>query len=383
MKIQDILNEADLSNQEQHSFNNILKDIQDKVKEKTGLSVTNNWLGGFLNKYHEYPELENNLQGFRERYMEAKNTNDKRTMDYSRKRAKEVRAMIIARNVLATEGLLDKDKNFKPQPKRKGVLSKMRQFYTSDASTTRINSDMAKTTRAAGSDEQNEWFAGLNDQQKNFVTNMRELDATEWARFKGIVAAKENKQQFAMQLIQFTRSNEVAHAIVQRMGLIGDNGKLNGDAVDSLREFLSSTSDARLRDIISKDMTNSGKLQAHTDARARNHQLNSMDKAPAGRTALTLKLYNYLVQKTRGMADRERSARRILGKLKLAHDKSGQMNDVGQGAMYLFNTLNGEKVDPKTAIAKLKARYFEPADREHRADKATGRNDQIRSNTEL
>lgn len=383
-----ILNEAvQLSNQQKHSFNNIFRQIQEKVKNETNISISPQWLAGFLNQYNDFAGLDQRLERFQDRASDATGGDDpnKREAGYGTKMANDTRARIIARDILGEHGLVDPKNRF--LPKRRGILSQMRNYYTTDIHASNMHNDIVKSTREANSDEYEEWFNALDEQKKKFVTNMQELDPKEMAMFKGIVNAKENKQEFVLRLAHWARRDDVGHSTMQRMGLINGEGKLSGPEIESLRDFLGSVSDARLKDIVSKAQTYSSKSIAHAERRAGNEVLKQTEENPTGKYNLAMKLYNLIGGKIAGMKDPERSFRRALQQITIAHDSNGGLSDVGKAALTLYHEYKGQRVDPKIALARLQSHskgYGDgQAGPEKRAEKAGGRGRQMRSDLDL
>lgn len=371
MKVQSLFEDitAPMTPKMEASFTNLFNRIHAQVQGETGISISPKWLAGFLNQSHNFKYLDHIYKG---------------QLQSGRGDAKDTKARIIARDLLGQAKLLDPKNGYLPL--KKSTLSVMRQFYSDSAREQTGANDMAKHTREAGAQEYDEWFNALSDEHKNYVTQLQELNADEWSSFKGIIHAKQNRQQFVTRLYQLAYSDDVAHNILQSMKMITPENKLSTKNIEKLRTFLSSVSDSRLKDILSKQAVYAGKSAAHANARSSNAVLKGIDNEPNGRYSMMLKLYHYISRKVGQSEDKERAFRRMLEKIPQAHDQGGQPNEIGKGAYTLFKQFGGRVLDPEAAIAtlnKLSGRHNQPADLPHRAEKASGRNDSIRKVGEI
>jgi hypothetical protein len=204
------------------------------------------------------------------------------------------------------------------------------------------------------------------------------LDADDLAGFKGIIKAKEHKKEFATRIYQWMNSNDAASQVLREMGAITSAGKLDMAVVEKLRAFVSGLTDARLKDVLSKNAVFAGKSIAHSQARATNKVLKDIEHEPEGKFGLMIKLYNYIRTKLDKYEDKDRAFKRMLDKIPLAHDPTGNPSEVGKGAYHLWKNFKGQQVDVESAIKDLNTHYNFPAGKEHRANKAAGRGEQIR-----
>lgn len=367
MKLINILSEApNIPENLQDSFNNIFTRIQNRIKDETEVNVSPKWLAGFLKQYNDFKHLDQMQTNYRANGNEHA--------------ANDVQARIIARDALTKLGLLDQSNGY--LPKKKGLLSAMRQYYTTSVHDQNTQQDSAKLTRNAAGLEYEDWYKSLSDTDKNYVDNLQELNPQEWTLFKGIVDAKESKQEFVTRLHQLAQDNEVGHSLIQNMGLITDDNKLDMVTIEKFRTFLSSVTPARLKDVISKSSVYSGKKTIHDKHLAKNAVLKGLEKDPSGKYSLMIKLYHYISSKIVDQQDKEKAFRRIMSKVPLAND-AGAINIIGKGAYQLYKMYKGQKLDPTEAIKHLNDRYFYPADRGKRADKASGRGENIKKHTEI
>jgi hypothetical protein len=346
----------------QKSFDNIFNRIHSQVKSDTGIEITPKWLAGVMNQYNNFSGLE----GAYKNYIEREKT----------ELAEDIKARIIARNILSNFGLFDKKNRY--LPKKKNLLSNMRQYYSDEARSIKDEFDLPKQTREAASKEYDEWFNELSPEHQHFVTQLQELEADELAGFKGIITAKKHKKEFVTRIYQWANSNDAAHQILIDMHMITPEGKLSMPNIEKLRAFLSELTDARLKDVLSKSAVNTGKSIAHTAARASNKVLKDMEHDPDSKFNMMIKLYNYISPKMEKYEDKERAFQRMLDKIPVAHDPNGKPNEIGKGAYYLYKNYKGKKVDPSAAIKELNVHYRYPAGRKHRAEKAEGRGNAIR-----
>lgn len=369
MKIQLLFEDltTPITDKMEQQFNSLFQKIRMDIKNEVDpeFNISPKWLAGVLNQYHNYRYLD--------KILDSQEQNGRGDI-------KDTKARIVARDALAQANLLDPHNGYLPT--RKSTISAMRQFYSDSAREQTYANDLPKHTRQAGAQEYEEWFASLPEQHKNFVKNLQELEADELASFKGIINARQNKKQFITRLYQLAYSDDVAHNIFQRMKLITPENKLSTHNIEKLRTFLTSVSDARLHDILSKNIVNTGKSIIHAAKRSSNKVLKDIEYGQ-GNHNMILKLYHYISRKVAKNDDKERAFRRMLEKIPQAHDQNGQPSEIGRGAYALFKQFGGKPLDPEQAISVLNQRYHEPADLPHRAEKSQGRGTSIRKVGEI
>lgn len=352
---------APITPEMEQNFKRVYTHIKGAIEHGTGVQVSPRWLAGFLNQYLNYK----NLNQIYDNQVKSGQGN-----------SKDTKARIIARDALAGYKLVNPANGYLPL--NKPLISTMRQYYSDSARMETGANDMAKHTREANAQEYDEWFNSLSNLDKNYVKNLQELEPDELASFKGILHAKENKQEFATRLLHWSQTDDVAHHILQSMGMVTADNKLHLNNIEKLRTFLASVTDARLKDIMSKSTVYSGKSIVHAAKRSSNKILKDLEHEPNGKQGLILKLYHYISKKVKDKTDKERSFRRMLEKIPLAHTSEGKPSEIGKGAYALFKQFGGKTLDPEQAITTLNQRYHEPADLPHRAEKASGRGESIR-----
>lgn len=365
-----LLTESPIPDKLKNQFTTIFNRVKQTVDVETGIKITEKWLAGVLNQYNKFKFLDASLENL------EKNGKDEA--------AKDVKARIVARDMLAELNLFDKV-NYRPIPSRLAILSAMRQYYSQEVHTNNqdVNVNAAKAARNANAQEYEEWLAGLSEEQKHLVAELQEMNPEEMALFRGILIAREHKKQFIERLHALMNNNEVGYGLVQHMGLISADGKIAMDKVEQLREFLAGVSNARLKDIMSKSTVYAGKKVIHDTKRANNKVIKDLGDQPQGKFNLMIKLYHYISRRIQGQQDKNRAFRRMLDKIPLAHDKNGNPSIIGKGAYQLQKAFDGQKLDPSVAYKKLKDLYFYPANRKHRADKATDRGESIKKVAEI
>jgi len=365
MRITNILVEnTNISDKLKNQFTTFFNKVKQTIATETEVKVTEKWLAGVLNQYNKFKFLDSTLDN-----LEKAGKTEAAT---------DVKARIIARDMLAELNLFDKV-NYRPIPSRLPLLSAMRQYYSQEVHTHNqdVNVDAAKATRNANAEEYEDWLNGLPELQKHIVSQLQELSPEEMALFRGILIARKHKKQFIERLHALMNNNEVGYGLMQNLHLISDDGKIAMQNVEQLREFLSGLTPARLKDVLSKSVVYAGKKIIHDTKRANNKVIKDIGDQPQGKFSLMIKLYHYIARRIEGQEDKNRAFRRMLDKIPLAHDKQGEPSIIGKGAYQLQKTFNGQKIDPRVAYKKLKDLYFYPADRKHRAEKATDRGESI------
>lgn len=366
MRLLNILSEMTISNTLKQSFESIFQRIHDEIKNTTDVNISPQWLAGLLKQYNNFKYLDSMYTSYRDNKNEAL--------------AKDAQARIIARDVLTKYSLFDPTNNY--TPKKKDILSLMRQFYTEEIHTNVQDQDGAKAARSANSQEYEEWFDSLTDEQKNYVTQLQEMNPEEMAQFRGIITAKEHKKEFVTKLYHWINSNDVARNIAANMKLITPNNKISIENIKKLREFLAGVADPRLKDILSKASVYRGKKIVHDAHLAKNKVIKDFGNKQT-RYYKMLKLYHYISRQIGDQVDRERTFERLLSKIPQVHDKSGNLTLIGKGARKLFKLFDGKTLDPQEAIKTLQTRTNFPADKPHRAKKAHGRGESIRKVSEI
>jgi hypothetical protein len=374
MKLATILNENEplqLTPKLKDSFENIFSRVQSALKTQAHVSVTQKWVSGFLNQIHKFPDLPYILDNARA------SGNDVVVRD--------TEARIEARDIFARLGLLDPENKFLPSSDHsKQILSRMRQYYARDPNHEKEQADMGKVTRIAFDADYADWFKSLNSEQRNWVTQLQEMTPEDWANFKGIVGHRDDKKSFMKRLQEWLSENHNARQTLEKLGAV-EGGKINGNTIDSLREFFGSLTDSRFQDVISKSMKYSGKKNQHDEYRnTANAALKQMDQKPNSSYNTMIKLYNFIAPRMATQKDKERSFRRVLdaslGKIPAAH---GNREAIKSGALYLWKKFQGQHVDPQAAIKDLMDRHHEEPSMRIRTKKAGTRLDTIRKQNDL
>ena len=364
MKVLSILNEAPVSPDTQNSFNNIYKRIASQVKGATGIDVSTQWVAGLLNQFHNFRYLNK----IHKSHKDSNNENA----------ARDTEARIVARDVLAKVGLLDKANGY--LPKNRGILSSMRQYYAQAANTAKASADIQGVTRGAADSEYEDWYNDLQLRHRNFIDGLHELEPEALAEFKGIIRAKESKKGFTDRLYNFIERNPSAIETFRRTNIIDDNDALQMNVVEDLRSFLSELSPARLKDVMSKAAVYATKKITHDTHRAKNAVLKDLEKNPHGVNSQAIKVYNYISRRIQKYEDQGRAFRRFMDKLPMVTNSDGTPNAIGIGASTLFKTFGGKtitKADKDAAIKQLNTAYRYPASDERRAAKAATRGETI------
>jgi hypothetical protein len=366
MKVTTVLAEASVSPKMQQQFDSFLEKLKSHIKAATNINISDQWLAGLFNQFNNFQYLEKMQKNY------ATNGNEAAANDLT--------ARIIARDALAKVGLVDANNRY--LPKNKPVLSAMRQYYSDPARAHASKDDVVKQSREANDSEYQDWFDDLPESEKNFVTYLHELSAEDMASIRGLIQAKEQKQGFFDRLQNLISDNPSVTRELENMGIIYD-GKLAADRIESLRQFLSSQTPARLKDILSKDAVYAAKKSAHDEARSANKVVRDIEQNTSTDYKRMVRLYHFITRRLEGQADKERGFRRMLQKIPLAHDNDGNPSKIGKGAYKLFKAFGGKKLDFDDAIRELNNATNYPASRERRAKKATGRGKSIKKSSEI
>ncbi len=370
MKIQKLLEGYENKNitpELARSFDNIFKRIQKNVKDKTDIDINPKWVSGLLNQQHDFKKWE-------DRYQQA--IKDNRPTD-----ARDLMARIVTKYTLETVGLIKNDKIQSPP-----TASLMRQYYTQPIHDTREVSDPGKLVRNAGESDYQEWFKALEPIDQRYVTNLQEIDPNEFAQFKGLVKAKENKKAFTDRLYDWVNSNESSYKLLRNMRIVDSQGNLDIKSVEDFRDFLEHLSIPRLKDVLSKSSVYTGKKMAHDEQRAANAVFKDMEKNPDSAYQKIINIYNEISPSIANAKDKRRSLYRMLEKVPGAIDEDNKLTKLGKGVFVLFKQFNGTPISDesvKDATQELNNAYYYPADRGRRNAKAETRGQAIRKISEI
>lgn len=350
-------------------YDKIYQEIADSIMDETGIHITYEWLAGFMNQYKQFKFLDD----------QAKNYKLTNNMSMYR----DTRMRILARNILAKYKVLNSDNKYLPF--KLDTMSKMRKFYTVDINTAREKEDGSKATRLAADNEMQTWYDGLSNLYKTYVDNMRELSSEEFSEFKNILNLKENKKNFLDKLYNFINENHNANKIFTNMGFIS-GASIHIDQIELFRQFVSSLTNARLKDIFSKEMIYSSKKITHDTHRAKNAVLKDMEHNPSGVYSQMMAVYNFVSKKIMSSENKTNDFKKIMNNIPRVKNSDGKLNEIGNGVVKLFKEFNGSlitKSSKQSAIDILNYHYNNIATPERRAAKADTRGETLSKISDL